>query len=282
MMKIAVLSGKGGTGKTFVSVNLAKAAQRACGEATYMDCDVEEPNGRLFLKPTDVEQRTIGVPLPTFDETLCNGCRTCVSFCKFHALVYIRNAPMVFPEVCHGCGGCALVCPQKAVKEISRPVGVVEQGQHQGLGVVTGELHPGEASGVPVISGVLKAGQGAAVVIDCPPGSSCAVMESVSQADGCVLVAEPTAFGFHNFKMVHQLVTLLGKPIYVVVNKADGRYAPLETFCQDTHTPILERIAYDAQLGAWGAQGLVAYDQDTVWASRFDRLWDTLTQEVTP
>lgn len=256
-MKIACLSGKGGAGKTFAAVNLAAAA----GEATYIDCDVEEPNGRLFLKPQEVTRTTVSSLLPEFDSEKCTGCKKCVQFCRFHALMYVREKPMVFSEVCHSCGGCSLVCPEGAIKEKEKPVGVLEEGQCKNMRVVTGILNTGEASGVPVIRAALQKAQGL-TVIDCPPGSACSVMESVMDADFCLLIVEPTAFGFHNFKMVHELVTLLDKKCGVLINKQDAPYEPLEEFCKSHHVPVLARIAYDPQIAALIADGGIAAEKD--------------------
>lgn len=252
-MKIACLSGKGGAGKTLVAVNLAAVA----GEATYIDCDVEEPNGRLFFQPQQPESRTVTTLLPEFDAARCTGCRQCVQFCRFHALLYIREKPMVFSEVCHNCGGCALVCPAQAVTYRQRPVGTVETGRAGKVRVVTGVLNPGEASGIPVIRQALNQARGLTVV-DCPPGSACSVMECVKAADVCLLVAEPTAFGFHNFQMVHELTRLLHKPCGVVINKQDAPYEPLETYCREQNLPVLLRMGYDPALAADTARGLVA------------------------
>lgn len=256
-MKIACLSGKGGAGKTFAAVNLAAVA----GDATYIDCDVEEPNGRLFLDPQDVTTTTVSSLLPEFDSEKCTGCKKCVQFCRFHALMYVREKPMVFSEVCHSCGGCSLVCPEGAVKEKEKPVGVLETGYHKDLWVVTGILNTGEASGVPLIRAALQKAQGL-TVIDCPPGSACSVMESVMDADYCILIAEPTAFGFHNFKMVHELVTLLDKKCGVLINKQDASYEPLEEFCKSHDVPVLARIAYDPQIAALIAGGGIAAEKD--------------------
>lgn len=242
-MKIACLSGKGGAGKTFVAVNLAAAA----GKCTYIDCDVEEPNGRLFWQPDDVRMLTVNAMLPDFDAERCTGCKKCVEFCRFHALIYIKEKPAVFSEVCHGCGGCQLVCPERAIAENRKPIGAIEIGRHEAVTVVTGILNPGEASGVPVIRQALRQA-GEMSILDCPPGSACAVMESIMDADYCVLVAEPTAFGFHNFQMVHELVLLLGKPCGVVINKQTAVYEPLETFCRERKVPVLSRIPYDPEL----------------------------------
>lgn len=266
-MKIAVLSGKGGAGKTFVAVNLAAAAVKA----TYIDCDVEEPNGRLFWKPEDVHSTPVCTLLPDFDAEKCSGCRKCVDFCRFHALLYIKGKPMLFPEVCHSCGGCMLVCPEGAIHEAPKQIGVLEEGRHGDVTVVTGVLNPGEASGTPLIREALKKAEGL-TVIDCPPGSACSVMESIMDADYCVLVAEPTAFGFHNFQMVHELAALLGKPCGVIINKQAERYLPLESYCQERGLPVLDRISYDTALGKLLADSEIAVEQLPAYRERFAEL----------
>lgn len=267
-MKVACLSGKGGAGKTLAAVNLAATA----GRATYIDCDVEEPNGRLFFRPEQVEQTPVSTLLPAFDKDKCDGCKACVNFCRFHALICIRGTPMVFPEVCHSCGGCALVCPKHAVTETPKPIGHLEIGLSGEVRVVTGVLHPGEASGVPIIRAALKQA-GETTVIDCPPGSACSVMESIMDADYCVLVAEPTAFGFHNFKMIHELVTLLHKPCGVLINKQEQPYAPLEDYCRAHGLPVLARIPYAPSIAALAADGRIAYRESPAAKALFDELW---------
>lgn len=273
-MKIACLSGKGGAGKTFVAVNLAAAA----GKATYIDCDVEEPNGRLFLKPQNIQTEEVCTLLPVFDEKKCTGCKKCVEFCRFHALMYVKEKPRVFSEVCHSCGGCKIVCPEKAVSEKAKPVGVVESGMHENLRVITGILNPGEASGVPVIKKALDYAEGLTVV-DCPPGSACSVMESVADADYCVLVAEPTAFGFHNFRMIYELVTLLGRKCGVVINKQDSVYEPLEDFCREQNLSVLARIPYDPQIAAMAADGQIVYEKSEKVKQIFDQLFGRIGGE---
>lgn len=263
-MKIAVLSGKGGAGKTMVAANLAAVAKNSA----YIDCDVEEPNGRLFFKPDNVESIEVNTLLPDFDSAKCIGCRKCVDFCRFNALIYISEKPRLFPEVCHSCGGCQMVCPSGAISEKSKPVGHIEQGWHGDVRVITGILNTGEASGIPVIKALDKAAEESEkdlIIKDCPPGSACSVMESIADADYCILVAEPTAFGFHNFCMVHQLVSLMGKPCGVVINKQDTAFEPLEDFCKENDLPVLARIPYShktAEIAAAG--GLVSEkDEDT-------------------
>ena len=274
-MRLAVLSGKGGTGKTFVSVNLAVTA----GGGTYIDCDVEEPNGRLFLKPAQVETEQVYTTVPAFDAEACTGCRKCVDLCRFHALVFLKNKPKVFDEVCHACGGCALVCPAHAVTETRRPIGAVELGRRGALRTVTGVLNPGESSGVPVIHQAISHSGPGLTVIDCPPGSGCPVVESVSSADRCILVTEPTAFGFHNFRMVYELTALLGKPVGVVLNKADVPYEPLERFCAERQVPILARIPYSQRLASLGADGEIAVERDPATAALFRDLYEQIGGE---
>jgi MinD superfamily P-loop ATPase len=274
-MRIAVLSGKGGTGKTFVAVNLA-----ASEGVAYIDCDAEAPNGHLFFKPVHVEETKVYTTIPTFDTDKCDGCRKCVDFCRFNALAFVRGTPKVFPEVCHACGGCALVCPRGAVTEQSREIGVVSKGVSDGIPVISGWLHTGEASAVPVIRAALRAEPSPNAVIDSPPGSGCPVMEAVTGADYCLLVAEPTAFGFHNFRMVHRLVTLLRKPFGVIVNKADGAYPPLEAYCERHRAPVLARILYSAKLAEVGAKGDIAARQSAEFAQIFRGLWHTIRSEA--
>ncbi|MEG1789662.1 MAG: ATP-binding protein [Oscillospiraceae bacterium] len=277
-MKLAVLSGKGGTGKTFVAVNLAAAADLGA----YIDCDVEEPNGRLFLKPGNIVSENVSAPLPVFDAKKCTACRKCVDFCRFNALVFIKDKPMVFSEVCHSCGGCALICPEGAVTEEKRPIGVLELGMRGSLSVVTGVLNPGEASGIPVIKAALGncAPKDMLTVIDCPPGSACSVMESVSGADYCLLVAEPTAFGLHNFEMVHELVSILKKPCGVIINKAEGEYSPMDEFCAKHHINVLCRIPYSEKLARIGAGAELACEHDSDMAELFRGLLKTLGTEA--
>lgn len=278
-MRIAVLSGKGGTGKTFVSVNLACAA----GKAAYVDCDVEEPNGHLFLKPTVTVKTSVTVFVPEVDAKRCTGCRTCVEFCKYNALAFIKDRLMIFKEVCHSCGGCILFCPQKALKERQREIGVMEEGSSGSVASFTGCLNTGEVSGVPIIKSLMsRLPNDKTVVIDCPPGSACIVMESIRKADFCVLVAEPTLFGVHNLAMVYELVKLFEKPFGAVLNKCLPEENPAEQFCAEHRIDVLARIPYDEKLGALNSQGRVAARESEEYHKLFEGLLTGITKEVTP
>lgn len=277
-MRIAVLSGKGGTGKTLVSVNLAAAAKTS----TYIDCDVEEPNGYLFFKPEGVQEEEISVKIPEVNNELCNGCRKCVDFCKFNVLAYIKNKLTVFDDVCHSCGGCILVCPERALTEKEKVIGKVQKGTSGQLSICTGILNTGEASGIPIIKKLL--GENPEVnkqaFIDCPPGSACIVMESIKDADFCVLVAEPTLFGVHNLNMVYELVRLFNKPFGVVLNKCLKEENPAEKFCLEKDIKILGRIPFDNELGTLNSNAEIAVNEKEKYRELFSSLLDMVTKEV--
>lgn len=278
-MRIAVLSGKGGTGKTFVAVNLAVAASRSL----YVDCDVEEPNGHLFFKPENVVEETVSVPVPVVDIALCTGCRSCVSFCKYNALAFIGNKVRVFDDICHSCGGCTLLCPAKAITEEPKPIGLIRRGQSGDVTVCTGMLNTGEPSGVPVIKAVLESLAVSAeetIVIDCPPGSACVVMESIKDADFCLLVAEPTVFGEHNLRMVHELVTVFQKPHAVLLNKCLPESAnPSEAFCHEHGVPILGAISFAQDLAALNANAQIAARETERYRAIFSGLLESIRQQ---
>lgn len=278
-MKIAVLSGKGGTGKTFVSVNLATVAKTS----TYIDCDVEEPNGHLFFKPEKIQEEEITVQIPKVDNELCNGCRKCVDFCNFNALAYIKNKLIIFEDVCHSCGGCSLVCPEKALTEKEKTIGKVQKGVSDEVIILTGILNIGEASGIPIIKNLLnteKSRQDLLTFIDCPPGSACIVMESIRDADYCVLVAEPTLFGVHNLNMVYELVTLMKKPFGVVLNKCLEEENPAEKFCLEKNIKILGKIPFDSELATINSNAEIAVNKNGKYRKLFSSILDTVIEEA--
>lgn len=278
-MKIAVLSGKGGTGKTLVSVNLAAVANKS----VYIDCDAEEPNGYLFFKPDGILEQQISVKIPTVDNKLCNGCRKCVDFCKFNALAYIKDKMIVFEEVCHSCGGCIILCPKKAITEKEKMIGKIQKGTSDQVTVYTGMLDTGEASGIPIIKKLFtenKREGDKLTIIDCPPGSACVVMESIKDADYCILVAEPTLFGVHNLNMVYELVKLFDKPFGVVLNKCLEGENPSEKFCLEKNIKILSRIPFDNELGIMNSNAEIAVMKNQKYRVIFSSLIETVKKEV--
>ena len=290
-MNIAVLSGKGGTGKTLLSVNMAATSK----SATYIDCDVEEPNGYLFFKPEEIVEENVSVKIPEVNKELCSGCRKCVDFCKFNALAFIKKAPIVFGDICHSCGGCSLLCPENAITEKDKVIGKIEKGKSQGIDVYTGILNTGEVSGVPIIEKLLEENRKSSSngevsnnieeneklsIIDCPPGSACIVMESIKDADFCVLVAEPTAFGAHNLEMVYELVSLFGKPFGVVLNKCLDGENPSEEFCKEKGIKILGRVPFEKELGELNSDAKIAARESERYNKLFKNILETVKGEV--
>lgn len=290
-MNIAVLSGKGGTGKTLLSVNMAAASK----SATYIDCDVEEPNGYLFFKPEEIVEENVSVKIPEVNKELCSGCRKCVDFCKFNALAFIKKAPIVFGDICHSCGGCSLLCPENAITEKDKVIGKIEKGKSQEIDVYTGILNTGEVSGVPIIEKLLEENRKSSSngevsnyieenerlsIIDCPPGSACIVMESIKDADFCVLVAEPTAFGAHNLEMVYELVSLFGKPFGVVLNKCLDGENPSEEFCKEKGIKILGRVPFEKELGELNSNAKIAARESERYNKLFKNILETVKGEV--
>ena len=275
-MKIAVLSGKGGAGKTMLAVNLANIAENA----TYIDCDIEEPNGHLFFKPQQITQKQVYTYIPNFEKTKCTGCKKCVEFCHFNALAYVKEKPMLFTEVCHSCGGCELVCPKKAITKIARPIGIIEKGQYKNIQIITGILNPNEASGIPIIHQLLQEDQKDITIIDCPPGSACPVVESINNADFCLLVVEPTIFGFHNFKMIYELVQILNKKFAIVINKEEGKFYPLEDFCKQKNIAIYAHIPFDKKLAENIANGVIISNENNELKNIFQNILYKIGQEL--
>jgi len=218
-MRIAVASGKGGTGKTTIAVNLAGLIAESSKSICYVDCDVEEPNGHLFLKPVIEKEWPAVMPIPDVDETACDGCGECKEICQYNAITVIADNVLIFPELCHGCGGCALVCPQKAITEIPRAVGSVMAGNSGKVRFLSGKLNVGEPLATTVIRTVKKAIKDETnILIDAPPGTSCPVVETINGSDFVLLVTEPTPFGFNDLKLAVETVRKLGLDFGVVIN----------------------------------------------------------------
>ena len=278
-MKIAVLSGKGGTGKTLVSVNLAYSAENS----SYIDCDVEEPNGYLYFKPKNLIIKQITVKIPFVDQEKCIACKKCVNFCNFNALAYTGKRMLVFEDICHSCGGCTLVCPVGAISEKDKDIGKIEIGESGNVSVFTGILNIGEASGIPVIKGLMSEVEKENKdinIIDCPPGSACIVIESINDADYCILVAEPSIFGAHNLEMVYELVTLFKKPVGVILNKYSEGINPSEIFCNENGINVLGKIDYNEEIGNLNSEGNIIAAEKEEYKKLFSSLLEKIVKEV--
>lgn len=255
-MILAVASGKGGTGKTTVSVNLEKVLGSG---VQLLDCDVEEPNAQLFLKGALIQEEEVSIPVPQIDQSLCDGCGQCGRFCQYHAIVTFGSKPLLFPEMCHGCGGCALVCPSKAISEAPRRIGVVETFKSDNVTLVQGRLDIGGTMAPPLIRAVKKRlKKELPAILDAPPGTSCPVVATLKGADYILLVTEPTPFGLHDLKLAVELARDLQIPFGVVINRTgigDGR---VQAFCNAEGIPILVEIPEDRRIAeAYSAGHLI-------------------------
>lgn len=260
-MQIAIASGKGGTGKTTVATNLACVASRSGRSVAYLDCDVEEPNGHIFLKPEITNRKPVGCLIPQVDVDKCTLCGECDEICQYSAIVRVGEKVLVYPELCHGCGGCSLVCTADAISEVSREIGVLETGHAGRIQFVQGLLNVGEAMSPPVIKAVKSTAlRTDLVIIDAPPGTSCPVIESVRGADCVILVTEPTPFGFHDLKLAVEMVRVLKLPFGVVINRADLGGTETLSYCSAQRIPVLQEIPDDRRLAEAYSRGIMACD----------------------
>ncbi|MDI9454775.1 MAG: ATPase [Sphaerochaeta sp.] len=276
-MKIAVLSGKGGTGKTLVSVNLAAVAEKG----GYFDCDVEEPNGHLFLKPSDIEEEEVTSLKPVVDMDTCDGCRVCVDACVYKALAYIPGELMIFDEICHACGLCTHLCPRQALTETKRVIGTIRRGRRGSLSVHTGTMHIGESTGVPIIKELLKKLDDDLSIIDSPPGSGCLVLETIAHADYCILVAEPTIFGAQNLALVHELTQVMNKPAGVLLNKVEDGINPSELYAKEKTLKILGSLPYDSYVALENSNAELLVERSEKYRTFFLELLKEVVDEAT-
>ena len=281
-MNIAVASGKGGTGKTTVATNLAYVAARNGRSVAYLDCDVEEPNGHIFLKPEITDSRPVGTVIPRVDEDQCTHCGECGEICQYSAIVCVGPKVLVYPELCHACGGCWLVCPEDAITEVPREMGLLETGRAGVIQFVQGTLNIGEAMSPPVIKAVKTAAPEADLIItDAPPGTSCPVIESVRDCQFVLLVTEPTPFGLNDLKLAVDMTRALGLPFGVVVNRADVGDRAVHLYCRENRIKVLAEIPDDRRIAEAYSRGELICDALPEYAASFARLLQEVTAEVT-
>jgi len=271
-MKIAILSGKGGAGKTTVATNLALSLPGV----QLLDADVEEPNAHLFLNPhfgNHLEPVTRNVP--QIDPKKCILCGRCVEFCEFNALALLGNRVIVYPEACHSCGGCKEICNVNAISGVERQVGVLRRDQDiSGIEFWQGELSVGEESSIPVIRALLKKiNRRKIAIIDAPPGTACSAVEVASDSDFCLLVAEPTPFGLHDLQMTVDVIEQLEKPWGIVINRSDSKGdQALEDYAKNKRIPIFLKIPFERSIAEFYAQGIPFVEKDPSWKHRFQKL----------
>ena len=276
-MIISVASGKGGTGKTTIATNLALSLN---GSVQFLDCDVEEPNSHIFLKPDIRENEIVGIPVPEVDASRCTYCGKCGEICQYSAIVVISKNVLTFPELCHGCGGCFLVCPEGAISEKDRQIGVVEKGEASKIAFVHGRLQIGAAISPPLIKAVKKhVDKAKTVIIDAPPGTSCPVIEAVKESDFCILVTEPTPFGLNDLRLAVEVVRILKIPFGVIINRADEGDEGVKEYCSRENIPILMEIKTERKIAEAYSRGIPIVEIMPEYRKYFQLLFARLEQQ---
>ncbi len=276
-MIIAVGSGKGGTGKTTVATNLALSI----GNVQFFDFDVEEPNSNIFLKTDIVEEENVNVLVPEIDLKKCTFCGKCSEFCRYNALAVVNKKVLVFPELCHSCGGCDLVCPVKAVKYSLRKIGKIEHGKKKGIDFYHGLLNIGEAQAIPVLKYLKrKIDKEKNVIIDAPPGTACPFVETVESSDYCILVTEPTPFGLNDLKIAVETVRHISKPFGVIINRDGVGDNKVELYCNNEKIPILAKIPQSKEIAEMYSKGITFVDELSDLKEQFEKIFKEITEEV--
>lgn len=307
-MTISVASGKGGTGKTTVAVGLALALEQ---QVRLLDCDVEEPNSHLFLQVGERQREDFSIPVPRIDADKCTACGKCSAFCEYGALARLKDKVLVFDNLCHGCGGCTLVCPENAIHEEPRVIGTLVSAAVPGVDLLYGDLNSGEVLAPPLIRAVKRRGAGGAVsdaaaggagpgtgasktgetgagrpaadapvIIDSPPGTTCPMVTAVKDSDFSLLVTENTPFGLHDLELAVEVLSDLGMPMGVVINRADIGRSDVEAFCREKQIPVLMRIPYRRRIAEFYARGESIVDADPEFRTSFQAMYRTIESMV--
>lgn len=275
-MIISIASGKGGTGKTTIATNLALSINN---DVQFLDCDVEEPDAHIFLNPRIKKTLTVSIPVPKIDESKCNFCGRCAEVCAYNALAVLKDKVLTFPHLCHGCGGCSLLCPQKAITEVNKDIGVVEIGNSNNLQFVEGRLNIGETMSPPLIKAVKNyINPTRIVIIDAPPGTSCPVIEAIKGSDFCILVTEPTPFGLNDLILAVRVLRKLNISFGVVMNRSDIGDNKLEDYCEKEDIPALMRIPFKKEIAVAYSKGIPIVERFPEYKDEFVSLFKRIKE----
>jgi len=277
-MIISIASGKGGTGKTTIATNLAKSLG---DNVQLLDCDVEEPNSHIFMKPEISQVEKVNVSIPDVDLSRCTFCGKCSEICQFNAIVVIKNNVLVFPELCHSCAGCWLVCPEQCIAKKDRPIGEMETGKTGAIDFAHGRLNIGEALSPPIIREVKKQIKAEKItIIDAPPGTSCPVIEAVKDSNFVLLVTEPTPFGLNDLILAVEMVRILKIPFGVIINRADVGDKKVWEYCQKENIPILMEIPNDRKIAEAYSTGKIIIDVYSEYTQKFQALYKEIERRA--
>lgn len=277
-MIISIASGKGGTGKTTVSTNLALSIER---EVQLLDCDVEEPNCHLFLNPIIKTKEPVIAPVPEIAFKKCTFCKKCMDICRFGAIAVLKKDVLIFENLCHSCGGCFEICPEDAVLEKERSLGYIEQGTVRGISFINGRLDIGQVMAPPIIKKVRSyTDPNMVTLIDAPPGTSCPVIAAMNKADFVLLVTEPTPFGLHDLTLAVETVRILGIPCGLVINRAGIGNDDVKTYAQKQDLPILMEIPFDKKIAQIYSNGKMIIDEMPEYKVKFQALFKKIERIV--
>jgi len=275
---IAIASGKGGTGKTLVATSLALALKDR-DKIQLVDCDVEEPNAHIFMKPVITRSEAVSIPVPRITEDKCTYCGKCAEVCIYNAIAVIEKNVLIFPKLCHGCGACSYLCPEKAIKEEERIIGIVETGYSDGIAFAQGKLAVGEPMAPPIIRKVKSLmNNNGTVIIDVSPGTTCPVVESVKGSGFCLLVTEPTPFGLNDLALAVETVRKLNIPCGVVLNRAGADDSLIAEYCRQEKVPVLLTIPLDIEIARLYSKGITLVNGMPQWRESFSRLFDQIEE----
>jgi MinD superfamily P-loop ATPase len=281
MLKIAVASGKGGTGKTTIATSLAVVLVEKKIHTTYLDCDVEEPNGHIFLKPEINGNYNVDVPIPEVDPNKCTFCGECSKICRYNAIAVLSDKVMIFPSLCHSCGGCFFICPERAISELPRTIGTINTGNGHNVTFLDGRLNVGEALAPPMTRHLKKIAPDSDVtVIDAPPGTSCPVIEAINDSDYVILVTEPTPFGLNDLKLAVAMLRELKLPFGVVINRSDTGDDSVEGYCRTNQAKILLKIPFSRKIAEAYSRGTLPIEVDENYRERIFDLFNDIRGEI--